>query len=167
MLRFFTRLEKTRNFFIFGFAILMVISLVFWNRNSIGSANAVSLAQSDQTVASVSGNKITVGEVVRQKEQYSQFSRGNSFPAKMLLQGLIGSRIARVEADRLGLTASDKEVADAIRQQLKKPDGTSVDQATYEMNATEQAGSVAKYEQAVRDDLSYKKLDAFITSGVT
>jgi len=167
MLKFFNRLEKTRNFFIFGFAILMVISLVFWNRNSIGSATAVSLAQSEQTVASVSGNKITVGEVVRQKEQYSQFSRGNSFPAKMLLQGLIGSRIARVEAERLGLTASDKEVADAVRQQLKKPDGTSIDQATYEVNAAEQAGSVAKYEQGIRDDLSYKKLDAFLTSGVT
>jgi len=166
MLRFFSRLEKTRNFVLLIFSIIMVGSLVFFYtpaRNAV-TANA---ATSEQTVASVSGNKITVGEVVRQKEQYSQFSRGNSFPASMLLQGLIGSRIARVEAERLGLTASDKEVADAIRQQLKKPDGTSIDQATYEMNATEQAGSVAKYEQAVRDDLSYKKLDAFITSGVT
>ncbi len=166
MLKFFSRLEKTRNFVLLIFAIIMVGSLVFFYtpaRNAV-TANA---AQSEQAVASVSGNKITVGEVVRQKEQYSQFSRGNSFPASMLLQGLIGSRIARVEAERLGLTASDKEVADAIRQQLKKPDGTSVDQATYEMNAAEQAGSVAKYEQSVRDDLSYKKLDAFITSGVT
>jgi peptidyl-prolyl cis-trans isomerase D len=166
MLKFFNRLEKTRNFVLLIFSILMVGSLVFFYtpaRNAV-TANA---ATSEQAVASVSGNKITVGEVVRQKEQYSQFSRGNSFPASMLLQGLIGSRIARVEAERLGLTASDKEVADAIRQQLKKPDGTTIDQATYEMNAAEQAGSVAKYEQSVRDDLSYKKLDAYITSGVT
>src|SRR3982751_3097125 len=158
MLKFFNRLEKTRNFVLLIFAILMVGSLVFFYTPARNTFTA-NLSQSEQAVASVSGNKITVGEVVRQKEQYSQFSRGNSFPAKMLLEGLIGSRITRVEAERLGLTASDKEVADAVRQQLKKPDGTSIDQATYEVNAAEQAGSVAKYEQSIRDDLSYKKLD--------
>jgi peptidyl-prolyl cis-trans isomerase D len=166
MLKFFNRLEKTRNFVLFLFAILMVGSLVFFYTPARNTYTA-NLSQSEQAVASVSGNKITVGELIRQKDQYSQFSRGQSFPAKMMLEGLIGSRIARVEADRLGLTASDKEVADAVRQQLKKPDGTSVDQATYEANATEQAGSIAKYEQSIRDDISYKKLDAFITSGVT
>jgi len=136
MLRFFSRLEKTRNFVLLIFSIIMVGSLVFFYTPARNTFTA-NLSQSEQAVASVGGNKITVGEVVRQKEQYSQFSRGNSFPASMLLQGLIGSRIARVEAERLGLTASDKEVADAIRQQLKKPDGTSIDQATYEMNATD------------------------------
>src|SRR6476661_9366696 len=145
MLKFFTRLEKTRNFVLFLFAILMVGSLVFFYTPARNTYTA-NLSQSEQSVASVSGNKITVGELIRQKEQYSQFSRGQSFPSKMILEGLIGSRIARVEAERLGLTASDKEVADAVRQQLKKPDGTSVDQATYEANATEQAGSVSKYE---------------------
>lgn len=166
MLKFFNRLEKTRNFVLLLFAILMVGSLVFFYTPTRDTATA-NMAQSDETAASVSGNKITVGEIVRQKEQYGQFSRGSAFPAKLLLDGLIGSRIARVEAERLGLTASDKEVADAIREQLKKPDGTSVDQATYELNAADQAGSIAAYEQSQRDDISYRKLNAFITSGVT
>lgn len=167
MLKFFNRLEKTRNFFILGFAILMVISLVFWNRNSIGNGGNVNLAQSTQTAATVSGEKITVGEIVRQQENYSQFGRGQTIPAKMIIEGMIGSRVARVEADRLGLTASDAEVAAAVRDQLKQPDGTTMAQATYEQNATERAGSISAYEQSVRDDLSYKKLDAYITSGVT
>jgi peptidyl-prolyl cis-trans isomerase D len=166
MLKFFNRLEKTRNFVLFLFAILMVGSLVFFYTPARNTYTA-NLAQSQQTAATVSGEKITVGEIVRQQENYSQFGRGQTFPSKMILEGMIGSRIARVEADRLGLTASDAEVAAAVREQLKKPDGTTMDQTTYEANATEQAGSVKAYEQGIRDDLSYKKLDAFLTSGVT
>ena len=102
MLKFFNRLEKTRNFFILIFAVLMVISLVFWNRSSTSNTTGTNLARSTETVASVSGEKITVGELVQQKENYSRFSQGRSFPAKMMLEGLIGSRITRVEAERLG-----------------------------------------------------------------
>ena len=167
MLKFFNRLEKTRNFFILIFAILMVVSLVFWNRSSIGSTTATNLAQSEEAVASVSGNKITIGELIRQKENYSRFSRGQSFPAKMMLDGLIGSRIARVEAERLGLTASDAEVATELRSQFKSEDGKPFDQAKYEQNVIEQFGNIAAYEQSVRDDISSRKLDAYITSGVT
>ncbi len=166
MLKFFTRLEKTRNFVLFLFAILMVGSLVFFYTPA-RNGYTVNPSQSDETVASVSGNKVTVGELIRQKENYSRFSRGQSFPAKMMLEGLIGSRISRVEAERLGLTASDAEVAAQIREQFKTEDGKPFDQTKYEQNVAEQFGSIKDYEQSVRDDISYKKLDAFITSGVT
>src|SRR4051794_29207621 len=106
MLKFFNRLEKTRNFVLLIFGILMVGSLVFFYTPARNSYTA-NLSQSDETVASVSGNRISVGELIRQKENYSRFSRGNSFPSKMILDGLISSRVLRVEADRLGLTASD------------------------------------------------------------
>ncbi len=166
MLKFFTRLEKTRNFVLFLFAILMVGSLVFFYTPA-RNGYTVNPSQSDETVASVSGNKVTVGELIRQKENYSRFSRGQSFPAKMMLEGLIGSRISRVEAERLGLTASDAEVAAQIREQFKSEDGKPFDQTKYEQNVAEQYGNIKDYEQSVRDDISYKKLDAFITSGVT
>jgi len=167
MLKFFTRLEKTRNFVLFIFAILMVGSLVFFYtpaRNAIDQSN---LSLSEETVASVAGEKITAGEVYRQKQSYSQFSQGRTFPSKMILDGLIGSRIARIEAARLGLTASDKEVADEIRSRNKSADGTPFDQAKYEQAVADQFGSIAAYEQTLRDELSGNKLDAYITSGVS
>ena len=166
MLKFFNRLEKTRNFVLLIFAILMVSSLVLFYAPTQRGVES-NLARSQETVASVSGEKITLGEVIRQQDSYSRFSQGRGFPVKMILDNLIGSRISRVEAERLGLTASDKEVADALRDQLKKPDGTSVEQAVYEQNAIEQAGSIAAFEQGIRDDLSAKKLEAFLTAGVT
>ncbi|MFN0138730.1 MAG: SurA N-terminal domain-containing protein [Pyrinomonadaceae bacterium] len=166
MLRFFTRLEKTRNFFILIFAILMVGSLVFFYTPSRDTVSA-NLAQSEEAAASVDGHDVTVGEIVRQKEQYSQFSQGRGFPTKTILDGMISSRISRIEAERFGLTASDAEVADAIRKGLKQPDGTTLTEDEYKENVTAQTGSVAAYERGVRDDISANKLRAFITSGVT
>ncbi|MFZ1700131.1 MAG: peptidyl-prolyl cis-trans isomerase [Pyrinomonadaceae bacterium] len=166
MLKFFKRLEKTRNFVLLLFSIVMVGSLVFFYTPSSNTLTA-NLAQSEESVASVSGHAITIGELVRQKENYSQFGRGQTFPTKMILDGLIGSRIARVEAERLGLTASDAEVAAEIRERNKPTDGTPFNQAIYEQNVIESFGNISSYEQSVRDDLSSKKLEAFITSGVT
>ena len=165
MLKLFTRLERTRNFVLLIFSIVMVASLVFFYTPASNNVQA-NLAQSDETVATVSGNAISVGELVRQKENYAQFSRGQSFPSRMILDGIIGSRISRVEAERLGLTASDAEVAASIREQFKTEDGKPFDQALYEQNITEQFGSISTYEQSVRDDLSARKLEAFLTAGV-
>ncbi|HQX56455.1 MAG TPA: peptidyl-prolyl cis-trans isomerase [Pyrinomonadaceae bacterium] len=166
MLKFFTRLEKTRNFVILIFAILMVASLVLFYAPT-QSGVQTNLGRSTETVASVSGEKITVGELIRQKESYSRFSQGRGFPSKMILEGLIGTRIVRVEAERLGLTASDAEVAAEIRSQFKPEEGKPFDQKIYEQNVIDQFGSITAYETSVRDDISSKKLDAFLTSGVT
>jgi len=166
MLKFFNRLEKTRNFVLLVFGILMVASLVFFYAPTRSTATT-DLLHSQEVVAKVSGEKITIGELARQKDQYAQYSRGQSFPAKLMLNGLISSRITRVEAARLGLTASDAEVAAAIRQQLKTEDGKPIDLKRYEENMASQYGSVSAFEESVRDDLSAKKLEAYLTSGVT
>lgn len=166
MLKFFNRLEKTRNFVLLAFAIIMVLSLVLFYKPSDTTFGA-GLTRSEETAARVSGEYITVGELARQKESLGRRGQGQSIPARMLLNSLIGSRIARVEANRLGLRASDAEVAAAIRKQFKPTDGSPFDQAEYEANVTEQEGSVSAFEERVRDDLSAMKLRAFLTSGMT
>ncbi len=167
MLKFFSRLERTRNFVLLIFAIVMVASLVFFYAPTSSDVQT-NLARSEEAAAVVASETITVGEIYRQKESYnSQFGGRGSFPASMMLNRLIGSRIIRVEAERLGLTASDAEVAAELREQLKTPDGKVIEQRRYEQFATEQAGSVAAYEQSLRDEISGRKLQAFLTSGVT
>lgn len=163
MLKFFKRMERTRNFVLLLFSIVMVASLILFYAptRDIGT----DLTRNEETVAKVSGEKITVAEVARQQESMSQF--GRSFPPKMMLDGMIRSRIIRVEAARLGLTATDAEVAAQIREQFKSEDGKPFDQTLYENNVTRQFGSVTAYEQLVRDEISGQKLEAFITSGVT
>jgi peptidyl-prolyl cis-trans isomerase D len=166
MLKLFNRLEKTRNFVLLLFAVLMVASLVFFYAPTRDAVVSNPL-QSTETAATVSGEYITVGDIARQREVYSQFSQGRPFPAKMILNGMIGDRISRVEAARLGLTASDAEVAAAIRKQFTPEDGKPFDQKRYEQSIMERYGSIKAFEESVRDDISGAKLRAFLTSGVS
>lgn len=166
MLKFFNRLEKTRNFVLLAFAVVMVLSLVLFYKPSDPALGA-GLTRSEETAAKVSGEYITVGEVARQKEGISRQGRGGSIPARSILNSLISTRVARVEANRLGLRASDAEVAAYIRKSFKPTDGKPFDQAAYEADAVEQEGSVAVFEERIRDGLSAQKLRAFLTSGIT
>lgn len=165
MLKFFSRLERTRNFVLLIFAILMVASLVLFYAPSSRNIASGNLTRSEETAAKVGGEKITLGEVALQQENSSR--GGRPTPSKFLIDQLVRARLMRVEAARLGLTTTDAEVASFIRKQFKSPDGTPFDQQRYEQNVTEQTGSVKKYEDSVRDYLSSQKLEAFVTSGVT
>lgn len=164
MLKFFKRLEKTRSFVLIGVAVIMVLSLVMFYAPSNSIEN---LATSTETVAKVGRESITVGELVVQKENLSRMYGGRAIPAKFLVDGIVRERLLRVEANRLGLTASDAETAAEIRLRNKPQDGTPFDIKTYERNVTEQFGSIKAYEQTVRDSLSIEKLQAYITSGVS
>lgn len=164
MLKFFSRLERTRNFVLLVFAILMVVSLIVFYapaRNDVPS----NLTYDQTTAAKVGTEKITVSELAVQKDNMSRM--GRPMPAKFFLDGMIRERIVRAEANRLNLTATDAEVASYIRQQQKNTPGQPFNQKIYEQNVTDQFGSVKAFEQSVRDELSGKKVEAFVTSGVT
>lgn len=164
MLKFFKRMERTRNFVLLFFAILMVASLILFYAPTRSTLNS-NLTTNDETVAKVGGEKVTVADLATQKENMSRM--GRPLPAKFFLDGMIRQRIVRLEAERLGLTATDAELANYIRQQNKPVNGKSFDQKIYEQNVAEQFGSVGAFERTVRDELSGKKLEAFLTSGVT
>jgi peptidyl-prolyl cis-trans isomerase D len=168
MLKFFSRLEKTRNFILLIFAVILVLSMVFVGASIFDTRNnSLASAGSTETVAKVGSEYVTVGELVRQKENLSQLYGGRAPASKMLLDQMVSQRIIRQEAARLGLTASDAEVAASIREQAKTEDGKPFDMARYEQNVTEQYGSVRAFEESQRDNLSGRKLEAFLTSGVT
>jgi len=161
MLKFFSRLERTRNFVLLGFAVVMVASLILFYAPSRSNPQE-NLTRSDETAAKVGSEKITVGELATIMQ-----SRGGQFPAKFMLNPLISQRIMRIEAKRLGFAASDLEVANYIRENFKPEEGKPFDQARYEQYAMSQAGSVSKFEESIRDSISAQKLEAFLTSGVT
>ena len=165
MLKFFSRMERTRNVVLLIFSILMVASLILFYAPTRDTANS-DLMRDDTTVAKVGSEKVTVAELATQKENMSR--SGQSLPAKFFLDSMIKQRIIRGEAANLGLRATDAEVASYIRQQNKEDAaGQPFDQARYEQNVADQYGSVANFEQNVRDQISAQKIQAFITSGVT
>jgi peptidyl-prolyl cis-trans isomerase D len=163
MLKFFSRMERTRNFVLILFALIMVLSLVLFyspTQNTIQN----DLSRDETTVAQVGNEQVTIADLATQKENMDRL--GRPLPAKFLLDNLVRERLIRGEAKTLGLTATDAEVAAYIRRQ-NKTDGQPFDQKRYEENVTEQFGSIQSFENSVRDQLSGQKLAAFLTSGVT
>ncbi len=167
MIKFFSRLEKTRNAIILIFGILLVLSMVFFGVSVLELRNTAATVRSTETAAKVGSEYVTVGELVRQKENLAFLYGGRAPETREILDGMITARIIRQEARRFGLIASDAEVADEIRKRNTPEDGRPFDIKRYEQNVVERFGSIKAYEDSVRDELSARKLEAFITAGVT
>src|SRR5918911_2107807 len=117
MLRVFSRLRSAHKYVLLFFAGLMGLSLVVFYAPGRNLADAPT---NTEVVAKVNGDDITVGDLNRIKESYSQFGMNMAqFGGdRRFLDGLIRDRITVQEAARLGLVASDAEVRAAIVKQF-------------------------------------------------
>ncbi|MEO7969747.1 MAG: peptidyl-prolyl cis-trans isomerase, partial [bacterium] len=75
-------------------------------------------------------------------------------------------RVVAQEAARLGLAASDAEVADKIRKQFSDASGQFVGLDRYKESVTARYGSIDLFERNVRDEIALEKLKAFVTAAV-
>lgn len=152
-------MERTRSLIIVGFAILMAVSLVVFyapGRNSEATA-----APDTQVVATVGSDDITVADLNNfLASQGADPSMLTPQIAQMVVKQLIQQRVILQEAKRLGLTASDAEVAALVRQNNKDAAG-KFDEQRYLSGA-----NVARYEDGLRAQIAIDKLRAFVTAGV-
>jgi peptidyl-prolyl cis-trans isomerase D len=170
MLKFFSRLEKTRNVVIIFFAALVVVGMVVagvYNRS--GAVNANPFKNRD-VLARVGPDDVTVADYTLLKKKIESQFGGNFSLAQLgmtgerILEQAINSRVALQEARRLGLTASDEEVRDVIAKQFNLTSDDDVKR--YKDYVVRNYGSVSLYEQSVRDGLAAQKLRAYVTAGV-
>ena len=129
MLKFFSRLEKTRGVVIISFAVLVVTGLVVAGYNRGGGTAIANPSNSKEPLAKVGRDEVTIADYTLLKKkiegQYSQFGGQISLaqlgmtPERILDQA-INARVALQEARRLGLTASDEEVRDLISKQFSE-----------------------------------------------
>ena len=170
MLKQLGRLERTRNIIILGFAVLMAVSLVIFYAPG-RSATTINPATSTEVVAKVGSDKITVADIMLVRESFRQRFGGQISLAqlggnKSFLESLIAKHVIRQEAERLGLSASDAEVAERIRRQFSDASGVFVGSDRYKDSVIPRYGSVEKFENELRDEIAQEKLRAFITSSV-
>ncbi|MEK6282416.1 MAG: SurA N-terminal domain-containing protein [Acidobacteriota bacterium] len=170
MLKQLGRLERTRSIIIIGFAVLMAVSLIVFY--APGRAGNVAATKNTAVVAKVGSDEITVAQVARLKENYSQMFGGRISMAqlggnKRFLDGLIRDRVIAQEAQRLELAASDAEVADKIRNQFKDASGQFVGLERYKESIVSRFGDVEEFENDIRNEIAREKLKAFVTSAVT
>ncbi len=171
MLKQLGRLERTRSIIIVGFAVIMAVSLIVFYAPG-RSARYLDPSKNTEVVAQVGSDEITVADLVRIRESYSQMFGGAASLAqlggnKRFLDGLIRDRVIAQEASRLELAASDAEVADRIRKQFTDASGQFVGLEKYKDAVTARYGDVETYERDVRDSIAQEKLRAFVTSSVS
>jgi peptidyl-prolyl cis-trans isomerase D len=170
MLSWLSRKERTHKVVLIFFAVLMAVSLVAFYAPNQGGAT-VDPSKSTEPLAMVAGDPVTLGELTRQKDMYRRAFGGQISIAQLggntgLLKGLIRGKVEAYEANRLGFTASDAEVAEAVREQFRDPAGGAFNVDRYKQSVAAQFGSVASFEEEIRKDIARKKLNAFVTASV-
>lgn len=167
MLKQLGRLERTRNIVILGFAILMAVSLIFFYAPGRSAGN-IDPMRNTEVVATVGSHSITVADLARSKETFLQYTGGRMMPGfgnRMFVESLINKWVILAEAERLGLSASDAEVAEKIRTLYKDSTG-ALDVEKYKQSISARYGDVEKFENDTRADISEQKLRAFLSASV-
>ena len=171
MLKFFTRMERTRKYVIGFFAFLMVLGMVVagvYNRPGSVIANPF---KSREVLARVGPDEVTVADYTLLKKKIEsqfggQFSLAQiGMTSDRILDQAVNSRVSLQEARRLGFGASDQEVRDEIARQFSDPATGKFDVKLYKDYVVRNYGSVALFEQSVRDALAAQKLRAFVSAG--
>ena len=170
MLKALGRLERTRNIVILLFAILMAVSLVIFYAPG-RSSSGLDPSKNTEVVAKVGSRTVTIADVARVRENYSRMfgSRVNLAQLggnKRFLDGLIGRHVIALEAERLGLGASDAELAEKIRKRYADASGNFVGFDRYKEIVISQYGDLESFENEIRDEIAQEKLRAFVTASV-
>src|SRR6266403_3122972 len=170
MLKQLGRLERTRNIIILGFAVLMAVSLIVFYAPGRTARN-IEPSKNTEVIAKVGSDQITVADLAQVRESYQQMFGGRISLEqlggnKRFLEGLINKHVIAQEATRLGLGASDAEVADKIRKQFADASGQFVGLERYKESITARHGDVERFERDLRDEIAQEKLKAFISASV-
>ncbi|OLC93118.1 MAG: hypothetical protein AUH86_17380 [Acidobacteria bacterium 13_1_40CM_4_58_4] len=129
---------------------------------------------STDTVAKVGDESVSVQDI---RKQLDQIERNNQVPrpleglyAQQILQQLVFQKEIEYEAKRLGITVSDQERADRIRQYLPTAfNGGSfvgIDQYTAQVQQRFQL-TVPVFEELIRQSLLEEKFRKLVTDGIS
>ncbi|MDX2042646.1 MAG: peptidyl-prolyl cis-trans isomerase [Acidobacteriota bacterium] len=177
MLRFFAKLERSRNFVLLAFCGLLLIGLIAFYiptaQNGMGTTAGSS--NDDQVIAKVGTQEITLREYSAQVAQLASFiTRGQNFPLSTLksfgidqqaLDSLISNKLVLDQAARLNLTGTDGEVSEAIKRQNVDPNtGQWIGTEEYKRRIRLQGFDIGVYEQERRNEISVRKVRSYLTS---
>ena len=172
MLKQFSRMERTRNWLIITFAMLMGISLVLFYAPGRNQVNA-NPSTNTEVLAKVNRDEITVADLYKQKQAYQQRFGGQfslsqlGLNDKSMLDGLVRNKVVAQEAARLGLGASNAEVNKSVHEQFTDAGGKFIGVEEYKKRVVRLYGSAERFEQELRESIAADKLRAFITAGVS
>jgi peptidyl-prolyl cis-trans isomerase D len=175
MLRFFAKLERSRNAVLLVFCGILLIGLVFFFIPDDPLAPGASFASSSEdksAIAKVGSQEITLKEYKAQLQGLlSTYGRGNTLPLpvaksmgldKQALDQLISSRLVIDQANELNLTGTDREVNDMVKRNFVNEQGGWVGKDEYLRRVKLNGWDVAEYEGNLRNDITARKVREFL-----
>jgi peptidyl-prolyl cis-trans isomerase D len=179
MIRFLQSGHKLAKYLISGFLMVLCVGMVLYLIP--GFMSGADSTVRTGVVASIGGADIATDQVKKmaqpQLAQKRAQMRGQELPeflTAMIMQQAAQFLIEQAEinyaARRLGIKVSDREVQDELQQnpeykQAFFPGGQWIGEKEYEALLTRNGGTVADFEQYVRDTLLQRKLFSTITAG--
>src|SRR5262245_43457019 len=178
MLRFFAKLERSRNFVLLIFCGLLLIGLIafYIPTDYLGPGMGPARSSEDKTViAKVGSQEITLKDYKAVLTALlSNFSRqGNSIPLaiaqrigydKQAIDQLISKCLILDQGSELNLIATNSEVNDMIRRQFVGPDGAFIGKNEYLRRIKLNGWDVEEYESDLRDEITSRKVRNFLIS---
>lgn len=178
MLRFFAKFQRSRNFLLLLFCLVLLIGLVVFyiptgdfNPNAVGATSA----DDQMVVAKVGSREITLKQYRNAMVALgSRFSQGNPLPLATLraigidkdaIDRLIDEKILLAEADRLNISGTDSDVSDNVRRTFVDPDtGKFIGVEEYKRRLRLNGEDLVEYENNLRDGATITKMRTYLAS---
>lgn len=178
MLRFFSKLERSRNFVLIIFSAILLVGLIAFYIPNNDIAPGVNLGPSTgegkKVIAKVGSQEITLGEFSAQLAGMGQqFGRGNSLPPstlkalgmdKTVLEGLISNAIALDQATALNLSGTNSEINNIVKRQFVDQSGNFIGTEEYLRRLRLNGTDPEVYENNLRRDLAVRKVRSFLVA---
>jgi len=177
MLRFFAKLERSRNFVLLIFCGLLLIGLIafYIPTDPLGpGAGGARSSEEDTVIAKVGSQEITLREYASTlSSMLSTFGRGNSVPLsiarsigydKQALDQLISSRLVTDQGRELNLAGTDREVGDMVKRNFVNEQGVFIGKDEYLRRLKLNGQDVEEYESRLRNEITARKVRDFLTS---
>ncbi|HEX5734911.1 MAG TPA: SurA N-terminal domain-containing protein [Blastocatellia bacterium] len=172
MLKFLSKRKRSHKWFLIGFVLVLALGLIGTFTPAWDGIKGATSAD-ERPIAEVAGYKITMREMRQALTFYGQqVSAGRgaigqndtaqtyALYGQKVLDDLVTQKVKLYEAEKLNLSATDREVEDRIKQMFNPWPGAQ----QYRERLTTAGTTPAQFEQNLRESIAEQKLRSFISA---
>ena len=180
MIRFLQTPGPIRKVFLGGILVFVSVMMAITLIPGFGSSSFLGNSSTPGVVATVSGEEVTTNAVQREAKQMlsQQFPRGGPQASSLLpyfagraADNLINEKVLLVQAQRMGLKATDDDLREYMRHgqlgQMLFPGGVFIGQQQYEDFVSRNNLTIPQFEDLVKQDILMNKLRDLVASSAT
>ena len=180
MIRFLQTPGPFKKYVLGGILVVICISMAWYVLPGGSGSSVFGSGPAQGVVATVSGEEVTTNAVQREAKQMlsQQFPRGGPQASSLLpyfagraADNLISEKVLLVQAQRMGLKATDDDLREYMRHgqlgQMLFPNGVFIGQQQYEDFVSRNNLTIPQFEDLVKQDILMNKLRDLVVSSAT